>query len=180
MEFFIPGLLLFLVSILVVFLVIPRFTPLIVAILSIAFLSYGVYNHYTLFASEYRLSTWQESLKVYAPAIMIITILLYIIYTILAFFTSGSVPVPAAPSIVQPNESSVTNQISKSLNKVANVFTGNNNTNIKNAKNGSLLNQVTNTLNNSLNTVTNSLGITNNARRNNNNNKPSRSFVETF
>jgi predicted PurR-regulated permease PerM len=177
MEFFIPGLLLFLVSILVTFLVIPRFTPLIVAILSIAFLSYGVYDHYKMFASEYRLSTWQESLKVYAPAIMIITILLYIIYAILAFFTSGSVPVPLAPSITEPNESSVTNQITKSLNKVANVFTGNNNTN-RNAKNGSLLNQVTNTLNNTMNTVTNSLGLTNNARRNNN--KPSRSFVETF
>jgi len=178
MEFFIPGLLLFLVSILITFLVIPRFTPLIVAILSIAFLSYGVYDHYKMFASEYRLSTWQESLKIYAPAIMIITILLYIVYAILAFFTSGSVPVPLAPNIVQPNESSVTNQITKSLNKVANVFTGNNNTN-RNAKNGSLLNQVTNTLNNTMNTVTNSLGITNNARRNNNN-KPSRSFVETF
>ena len=107
---------------------------------------------------------------------MIITILLYIIYVILAFFTSGSVPVPLAPNIVQANESSVTNQITKSLNKVANVFTGNNNTN-RNAKNGSLLNQVTNTLNNTMNTVTNSLGLTNNARRNN---KPSRSFVETF
>lgn len=178
MEFFIPGLLLFLVSILVVFFIVPRFTPLIVAILSIAFLSYGVYDHYLLFASEYRLSTWQESLKGYAPAIMIITILLYIIYTILAFFTNGSVPVPAAPNIVQPNESSVTNQITKSLNKVANVFTGNN-TNNRNAKNGSLLNQVTNTLNNTMNTVTNSLGLTNNAKRNNNN-KPSRSFVETF
>jgi len=178
MEFFIPGLLLFLVSILVIFLVIPKFTPLIVAILSIAFLSYGVYDHYKMFASEYRLSTWQESLKIYAPAIMIITILLYIVYAILAFFTSGSVPVPLAPNIVQPNESSVTNQIAKSLNKVTNVFTGNN-TNNKNAKNGSLLNQVTNTLNNSLNTVTNSLGLTNNAKRNNNN-KPSRSFVETF
>jgi hypothetical protein len=178
MEFFIPGLLLFLVSIIVTFLVIPRFTPLIVAILSIAFLSYGVYDHYTMFASEYRLSTWQESLKVYAPAIMIITILLYIIYVILAFFTSGSVPVPLAPSITEPNQSSVTNQIAKSLNKVANVFTGNNNTNNRNAKNGSLLNQVSNTLNNTMNTVTNSLGITNNARRNNN--KPSRSFVETF
>jgi biopolymer transport protein ExbD len=107
---------------------------------------------------------------------MIITILLYIIYAILAFFTSGSVPVPLAPSITEPNESSVTNQITKSLNKVANVFTGNNNTN-RNAKNGSLLNQVSNSLNNSLNTVTNSLGITNNAKRNN---KNSRSFVETF
>jgi predicted PurR-regulated permease PerM len=179
MEFFIPGLLLFLVSILITFFILPKFTPLIVAILSIAFLSYGVYDHYKLFASEYRLSTWQESLKAYAPAIMIFTILLYIIYTILAFFTSGSVPVPAAPNIVEANESSVTNQIAKSINKVANVFTGNNNTNNKNAKNGSLLNQVTNTLNNSLNTVTNSLGLTNNTKRNNNN-KPSRSFVETF
>jgi len=179
MEFFIPGLLLFLVSIIVTFLVIPRFTPLIIAILSIAFLSYGVYDHYLLFASEYRLSTWQESLKVYAPAIMIITILLYIIYTILAFFTSGSVPVPLAPSITEANQSSVTNQIVKSLNKVTNVFTGNNNTNNRNVKNGSLLNQVTNTLNNTMNTVTNSLGLTNNTKRNNNN-KPSRSFVETF
>ena len=176
MEFFIPGLLLFLVSILVTFLVIPRFTPLIVAILSIAFLSYGVYDHYKIFASEYRLSTWQESLKVYAPAIMIITILLYIIYAILAFFTSGSVPVPLTPSITEANQSSVTNQITKSLNKVANVFTGNNNTN-RNAKNGSLLNQVSTSLNNTMNTVTNSLGITNNAKRNN---KNSRSFVETF
>jgi len=178
MEFFIPGLLLFLVSILVTFLVIPKFTPLIVSILSIVFLSYGVYDHYKMFASEYRLSTWQESLKIYAPAIMIITILLYIIYAILAFFTSGSVPVPLAPSITEANQSSVTNQIAKSLNKVANVFTGNNNTNNRNAKNGSLLNQVSNTLNNTMNTVTNSLGLTNNARRNNN--KPSRSFVETF
>ena len=175
MEFFIPGLLLFLVSILVTFIIIPKFTPLIVAILSIAFLSYGVYDHYKMFASEYRLSTWQESLKVYAPAIMIITILLYIIYAILAFFTSGSVPVPLAPSITESNQSSVTNQIAKSLNKVANVFT--NNTNNRNTKNGSLLNQVSNTLNNTMNTVTNSLGLTNNAKRNN---KPSRSFVETF
>jgi len=176
MEFFIPGLLLFLVSIIVAFLVIPRFTPLIVAILSIAFLSYGIYDHYTTFASEYRLSTWQEPLKVYAPAIMIITILIYIIYTILAFFTSGSVPVPAVPNIIEANQSSATNQIVKSLNKITNVFT--NNTNNKNTKNESVLNQVTNTLNNTMNTVTNSLGLTNNTKRNNN--KTSRSFVETF
>ena len=109
---------------------------------------------------------------------MISTILLYIIYTILAFFTSGSVPIPLAPSVTEANQSSVTNQITKSLNKVANVFTGNNNTNNRNIKNGSLLNQVTNKLNNTMNTVTNSLGLTNNTRRNNN--KSSRSFVETI
>jgi uncharacterized membrane protein (DUF485 family) len=130
-----------------------------------------------MFASEYRQSTWQESLKIYAPAIMIFTILLYIIYTILAFFTSGSVPVPIAPNITEPNESSATNQIVKSLNTITNIFT-NNNTNNKNSnKNGSLLNQVTNTVSNTVNKVSNSLGLNNNTKRNN---KTSRSFVETF
>jgi hypothetical protein len=80
MEFFIPGLLLFLVSIIISFILAPRFTPLVVALLSIGFLTYGVYDHYKMFAAEYRLSTWQESLKIYAPAIMIAAIIIFIIY----------------------------------------------------------------------------------------------------
>jgi len=80
MEFFIPGLFLFLISIALSFVVAPRFTPLVTAILSIAFLTWGVYQHYTMFASEYRLSTWQNSIKIYAPALMIAAIILFVIY----------------------------------------------------------------------------------------------------
>ena len=139
MEFFIPGLLLFLVSIMITFVIVPRFTPLVIALLSIVFLSYGVYDHYKMFASEYRLSTWQQSLKIYAPAIMIMSIILFIIYAILAFFTKGSVPVPLLPNISEPNENSATNQIIQSLNKLGNAIT-NNNTNV--------INEVNNQINN--------------------------------
>lgn len=173
MEFFIPGLLLFLVSIAISFIIAPRFTPLVVAILSIAFLTYGVYDHYKMFASEYRLSTWQESLKIYAPAIMIGAIILFIIYSILAFFTKGSVPVPPIPNVTGPNENSATNQIMNSLNKVGSIFTNNKNTNV--------VNEVNNKINNANKNRNNVLGLNN--KENNEgkkNNNISRSFLETI
>ena len=170
MEFFIPGLLLFLVSIIITFVIVPRFTPLVIAILSIVFLTYGVYDHYKMFASEYRLSTWQQSLKVYAPAIMIIAIIIFIIYAILAFFTKGSVPVPLVPNISEPNENSTTNQIIQSLNKIGNTIT-NNNTNV--------INQLNNQINDVNKNRNNILGLnTNNKNKNKNNVR--RSFLETI
>lgn len=178
MEFFIPGLLLFLVSIAITFVIAPRFTPLVAALLSLAFLTYGVYDHYKMFASEYRLSTWQQSLKIYAPAIMIGAVILFIIYGILAFFTKGSVPVPLLPNITEPNENSATNQIVNSLNKIGNVFTNNKNTNV--------VNGINNTINKVNNNRNNLLGLNNNNKQNNEgsgnkrNNNLSRSFLETI
>ena len=78
MEFFIPGLLLFLVSILITFFLAPKATPMIASVLAVVFLTYGVYDHYRLFASEYNLSTLQENLKIYSPALMIISIIIFI------------------------------------------------------------------------------------------------------
>lgn len=170
MEFFIPGLLLFLVSIMITFVIVPRFTPLVIALLSIVFLSYGVYDHYKMFASEYRLSTWQQSLKIYAPAIMIMSIILFIIYAILAFFTKGSVPVPLLPNISEPNENSATNQIIQSLNKLGNAIT-NNNTNV--------INEVNNQINNVNKNRNNILGL-NTANEINTNKNSRRSFLETI
>lgn len=180
MEFFIPGLLLFLVSIAVTFLVAPRFTPLVVALLSIAFLTYGVYDHYKMFASEYRLSTWQQSLKIYAPAIMIGAIIIFIIFSILSFFTKGSVPVPSVPNVTEPNENSATNQLVNGLNAIGNMFNGNKN------KNTNVINQVNNKINNVNKNRNNLLGLNNNkgnegaANNKKNNNGVSRSFLETI
>ncbi len=173
MEFFIPGLLLFLVSLFVTFLVAPRFTPLVAALLSIAFLTYGVYDHYKMFAAEYRLSTWQQSLKIYAPAIMIGAIIIFIIYGILAFFTTGAVPVPAIPNITEPNANSATNAIVNSLNKVANSITNTTN---------DLISSVNNTINKVNNNRNNLFGLNNNNTSGNNkrNNNLSRSFLETI
>jgi biopolymer transport protein ExbD len=171
MEFFIPGLLLFLVSIIITFVLVPRFTPLVIALLSIVFLSYGVYDHYKMFASEYRLSTWQQSLKIYAPAIMIMAIILFIIYAILAFFTKGSVPVPLLPNISEPNENSTTNQIIQSLNKLGNALT-NNNTNV--------INEVNNQINNVNKNRNNILGVNSTNNDINTNKNTRRSFLETI
>jgi hypothetical protein len=171
MEFFIPGLLVFLLAIAISFVLVPRFTPLIIAILSIVLLTYGVYDHYKMFASEYRLSTWQDGLKIYAPALMIAAIIIYIIYAILAFFTSGSVPVPPIPIITEPTDNTATDQIMKSINKIGNAITNNKSTN--------LLNKVNNTINKVNNNRTNLLGL-NQANLNKKNNNLSRSFLETI
>jgi len=174
MEFFIPGLLLFLVSVIISFIVAPRFTPLVIALLSIVFLTYGVYDHYKMFASEYRLSTWQQSLKIYAPAIMIGAIILFIIYAILSFFTKGSIPIPLIPNITAPNDNSTTNNVIQSLNKAANGITNNNK------------NDIVSTVNNTINKL-NNIGNNNNANKGNNignvnkkKNNVSRSFLETI
>jgi hypothetical protein len=126
MEFFIPGLLLFLLFIGIAFFVAPKATPMIAAILSIIFLIYGVREHSKMFASEYRLSTWQDGLKMYAPAIMIMIIIIFVIYSILAFFTGGSVPVPSMPNMELPTMNSLTNSINDAKNTIANGLNGNN------------------------------------------------------
>ena len=168
MEFFIPGLCLFLFSIAITFAIAPKATPIMAAILSIIFLTYGVYQHYKLFAYEYRLSTWQEGLKIYAPAIMFLAIILFIIYGILAFFTGGVVPVPSIPNVNLPSVNDVTSQITNSINNVTESITNtaNNMVSLNNSNKG----------NSVVNSIANSLGLNNKNKKNNN---LSRSFLET-
>ena len=169
MELFIPGLFVFFLAIAISFTIVPRFTPLIAAILSIVFLVLGVRQHYLMFASEYRLSTWQDSLKIYAPAVMIGAMILFIIYTILALFTTGSVPVPSLPAVPAPAPNTLTDNVMGSLNTVANsLSTANKNlTENVNNKLGSLASLVSNNGNK-------------NKNKNKNANNLSRSFLETL
>lgn len=166
MQFFLPGLALFLFAIAITFFLAPYATPMVASILSIIFLTYGVYDHYHLFASEYRLSTWQDAWKIYAPFIMIGAIILYVIYGIMAFFSGGKVPVPSMPSV-----SNVTTNLSKSVSDMANTATSYMNdtanaaanavNNAANAGNNMLKNITSNTGNNTGNTYSS------NANRNN-------------
>jgi hypothetical protein len=156
MEFFIPGIVLFLLFLFVAFYFVPKATPMIAAILSIIFLIYGVREHSKMFASEYRLSTWQDGLKMYAPAIMIIVIIVFVIYSIMAFFTGGSVPVPSMPNVEMPTMNGLATNLTNSLNTAKNTisdglnFNGTNKGNNKGNNNsllGSLMNNNTNTNN---------------------------------
>lgn len=158
MEFFLPGLLIFLISILITAWVAPKMTPMIAAILSALFLTYGVYDHYRMFADEYRLSTWHEGLRIYAPAIMILAIILFVIYGIMAFFTSGSVPVPSMPEIALPSTNTATDAVMTSLNNAMNSVT--NTFSMNNSRKGNTTSVMTNMINNvssSMNKLRNNL-----------------------
>ena len=167
---------LFLVAIILTFIIAPIATPIVAALLAIGFLTLGVREHYKMFASEYRLSTWQDGIKIYAPAIMIGAILLFIIYSILAFFTKGVVPVPQIPNINEPNNNTVTNSIIESVNNIANSLTNTKNNIISNVNN--TINKVNNNRTNILNTITGS--NENKGNNNKNKNNLSRSFLETL
>lgn len=120
MEFFLPGLFLFLASMAITAFISPKMTPIIATVLGMVFLTYGVYHHQKLFSAEYRLSTWQDGLKIYAPAIMILAVLVFLFYAILSFFTAGRVPVPTLPNISLPSANSLTNTLTSSFESVTN------------------------------------------------------------
>ena len=156
MEFFIPGILLFLLFLFLAFYFVPKASPMIAAVLSIAFLIYGVRDHAQRFSSEYRLSTWQEGLKLYAPAIMILVIIVFVIYSIMAFFTGGSVPVPSMPNVEVPTMNEITTNITNTINNA------------------------TNTISNELNLSNTNKGNNTNKRNNNNANGFRKSMLETL
>jgi hypothetical protein len=137
MEFFLPGLAALLIAGLIVFLVLPRLGAPVLAILSLVLLVYGVYNHYYMFSSEYRYSTWQERLKFYAPFFIIgALIILVIMYMGMLFGTQGASALPAS------NAPAADSQVVAAANSVGNAA----------------LNQAVN--------VTNAVGLTNNAKVN--------------
>jgi predicted PurR-regulated permease PerM len=170
MELILPNLLIFLLAIAFTYYVAPHVTPIVAAILAIAFLVYGIYDHYQLFASEYRLSTWQEVAEVYAPAIMLGSVILFVIYGIFTFFESGKVPIPEMPNIPSFNTTQL-NSINNSL--------GNFGSSVSNSFNS--IGDSFNSLGNSFSNGVNSLVSSSNQNRGNNKNKNhSRSFLETI
>lgn len=175
MEFFIPGMLLFLLFLFLAFYFVPKATPMIAAILSIVFLIYGVRDHAQRFSSEYRLSTWQDGLKMYAPAIMILVIIVFVIYSIMAFFTGGAVPIPSIPNVELPTLTEVSTNLTDTitnLNKtINNELNFTNNTNKKN--NNTLLDTIMG--NNNTNKVNN-----NTKKNNNTSNGFRKSMLETI
>jgi hypothetical protein len=173
MEFFIPGIVLFLLFLFVAFYFAPKATPMIAAILSIIFLIYGVREHSKMFASEYRLSTWQDGLKMYAPAVMIIVIIVFVIYSIMAFFTGGSVPVPSMPNVEMPTVNGLATNLTNTLNTAKNTISDGLNLNGTNKGNNKGNNSLLGSLMN--NTNTNSRGT----NKNKNNSSFRKSILET-
>ena len=160
MEFFLPGILFVLIAAIIAFFVIPRFSPVILALISIGLLIFALYDHFRIFSYEYAYSTWQEQLKGYAPYVMVGALLVSIIFYFMYIFGGGR-PAAANNSIVNaienmPNANTATTPLTEVINNtlkaVNNVVTGNGAAKNNGAAGPGLLEKVNNSI---VNTFTN-------------------------
>lgn len=118
MEFYLPSLAVFLFVLILLFAVIPKLSPFIMTSLAAVLLAFGIYQHVNMFSSDYRLSTWQESWKLFAPGIFIGAVIVLILYTIITAFSGVEVPVPSMPNVSLPPAETATNAVTGALNNI--------------------------------------------------------------
>lgn len=200
MELFLPSLFIFLLVGGIVVALVPRFSPLIITIIALIFLVLGTYHHFSMFWTEYKLSTWQDQIKLVAPGVFIAAIFIYILFAIGTFFTGGEVPVPAVPVPTEmPTATGVTNTIAGAFNTavntvkntVANVTGANTNAGKAANNKGGILNTIGNAIGNASTNVVNKVNDVANTIRENmpnygqkgnnaNNERYTRSFFGTI
>ena len=71
MQLFLPGLVTIIIAGVFIFFVIPRVSHTIIFIISIIFLFIMIQSHYTMFANEYKLTSWRDQLRTFATPILI-------------------------------------------------------------------------------------------------------------
>jgi hypothetical protein len=148
MEFFLPSLLIILLGTLIAFFIVPKFSPFILALLSVALLAFGIYHHYKLFGYEYAYSTWLDQFKPYAGIVMIGVIVLISVFYLIGLF-GGSKPAPPAinNAVMEnlPSAESATNIFTEGINNTMramnNIINGKNN---GKKNNGGVLENLTN------------------------------------
>ena len=118
MEFFLPSLIVFIIAIAIVFVVLPRLAAPVLVGISLLILGFALYQHVTLFSTEYTLSTWQEQLKFYAPWVLIAGLLVSIlIYFATIALTGSPMPVASLPiTPALPPAATATNSFTAALN----------------------------------------------------------------
>jgi hypothetical protein len=89
MELFLPSLIIIVVAAFFAFFIVPRTGPMILAVISILALIAAGIHHYTMFASEYKLSTWQNGIGANAPYFILGLAILFILGAI-SFMFFGS------------------------------------------------------------------------------------------
>jgi len=145
MELFLPGLLVLVFTGLFCFLVLPKLGTVVLSVVCGITLAAVLYHHYIVFGTEYRMSTWQNSLANYTPLLVLAFAVLIVIGVAMSLFTGKSVtetfkaPVDLLQSGItasmqaMPSASSATNPITSAIN------TGLNKAKINNPANKSII-----------------------------------------
>jgi hypothetical protein len=117
MEFFLPSFFLALIAILIIFLVFPRFSPLVLALFAGLVLVAATIHHVQLFGDEYKLMAQQSKLASYAPIILIGTVVLFAIGYIFLFLKRGfRIALPDFQTGIPPPETA-TNVVTEAIGK---------------------------------------------------------------
>jgi len=92
MEFYIPSIFIIFLAAAFVFAVIPKMTPVILAVFATLFLFLAIYNHYSLFLNEYNNMNWANSATAAAPYLVIMSVIVLSIGYIILLFSTGKAP----------------------------------------------------------------------------------------
>ena len=123
MELFIPSIFAILTAAIIVMYVLPRFSPVVLGVLALIFLVMAAWHHYTFFASEYQISTWQLPLVQYAPYLLIGGLVLFMLFFIINFIGTGSSAAAAPIAAMNESVNKVANTAIANVNKAANTMT---------------------------------------------------------
>jgi hypothetical protein len=115
MELFLPSVLVFILAALMIFLVLPRMSSLVLVMMAVILIVLGTYHHFKIFWNEYRQSTWQESLKIFAPGIILAMIFVYLFFAIASFYMGGKSSA-SPPPMELPTAESATNPLTAAIN----------------------------------------------------------------
>ena len=128
MELFLPGLFVLLISAIFVFLVVPRMGTVVLGVVSLLTLVLVLLHHSYLFGTEYRLSTWQNSLGAYAPFVVLGFAILAVLVVAISFISGGKTTTPVEllqTSVTNamknmPTAASATNSLTSTINRSLN------------------------------------------------------------
>lgn len=140
MEFFLPSMLIIILAVGLSIFIAPNLSPYALIIGSIVSMIIALYNHYSLFANEYRVMSWLEGAKAFAPSFMSGLVVVLAVGYILFLITKGKMPsMPMPPSSIPPPDTatnSLTKNIGQGLNSLG--FTSINKNSNRSNNNGNI------------------------------------------
>ena len=130
MELFLPSILLLIVAAGIVMFVIPRLSPVILGSLALIFLFIAGYQHYKIFGTEYRQSTWQipiiEGAWSYAPYILVGILILFLLFFVVNFVgtssTEAAAPIQAMNQAIEKVMNTAPPSVANAANQMKNTF----------------------------------------------------------
>ncbi len=139
MELFIPSLVVLVLGAIFLFAFLPRLSPYVLGGLAVSMFGLGLWQHYTMFPYEYRISVASDTIKQYSGFIMLLAVIFAGVTGVLMMH-GGNPPSTEGLMPAMPNIMGSSNNAKNSSGSIFNL-SGNN---AKNGNAGGIMGSVTN------------------------------------